>query len=697
VRTGPEVSDLASVVVLAYGPAAVTDAAVARARRIVGHDGDVAVVAAVPPGRGPARDAARRGARLATETGTRGLIEALTASAEGAVLVLHDDVLLTAAGARRLVDAHRATGSVAVAMSNDTATDHFVGALPAVKHAAARCSQLGDPDALALPRPARVVRPVCIVTERSLAADLAQRGLVDARVRFDDVDLGFVAVPGAVTAHDNRCTRRLAGPDGPDGRALLVAHMIVKDEEEMLPALLDSIAGLVDRVEVCDTGSTDRTVEIAEAAGCNVIHRNWRDDFGWARNEVLEQCRDAWYVLMVDADDVVHCADPQELRRVLATYVDEYRAYRVAVTSRAAADEGSAPSAAFHSPRIFCPDGVRWRGALHEAPFVLDEERPIEGPVCELLAIEHRGYSSELIEGRGKVDRNIGIASAAYEADPTPKHALELARSLMMSPDHDPVVLQSLLEEALPAAREGRPAIASYVLAVTARACLGTAQAERACDLASEALELVPGDDMALAAFVDACRALGDDARLVARVDELRGRPSVRAMYDYPVLRAQARLRTAGARARLGWLGDAVDEALEVAAETELVLDGWEDVLAPVRDHAPDQLPEVVLALVQRDRSGGVMAAVSTTLPPAVTAELGLAYVLTGGTHPDVCAVALMATVVSERWELLAPWQEHLETIPSDVRGRVAERARALGHADVADLLAAGVPAGAPR
>ena len=47
--------------------------------------------------------------------------------------------------------------------------------------------------------------------------------------------------------------------------------MIVKNEESRLPQTLKSVKGIVDEMVVLDTGSTDRTVEIAREFGARVI------------------------------------------------------------------------------------------------------------------------------------------------------------------------------------------------------------------------------------------------------------------------------------------------------------------------------------------------------------------------------------------------------------------------------------------
>lgn len=54
--------------------------------------------------------------------------------------------------------------------------------------------------------------------------------------------------------------------------------MIVKNEEANLARCLDSVAGLVDEMIIVDTGSTDRTVEIASGYTKNVYSYPWKND-----------------------------------------------------------------------------------------------------------------------------------------------------------------------------------------------------------------------------------------------------------------------------------------------------------------------------------------------------------------------------------------------------------------------------------
>ena len=69
--------------------------------------------------------------------------------------------------------------------------------------------------------------------------------------------------------------------------------MIVRNEEDNLPHCLESVQGLFDEIVVVDTGSTDRTKEIAREFGAKVFDFAWVDDFAAARNESLARATEA--------------------------------------------------------------------------------------------------------------------------------------------------------------------------------------------------------------------------------------------------------------------------------------------------------------------------------------------------------------------------------------------------------------------
>jgi glycosyltransferase involved in cell wall biosynthesis len=80
------------------------------------------------------------------------------------------------------------------------------------------------------------------------------------------------------------------------------AALIVRNEENHIGACLRSIRGLVDEIIVADTGSCDRSREIAAANGARVFDYEWHNDFAAARNHAIGQATGDW-ILYIDADE----------------------------------------------------------------------------------------------------------------------------------------------------------------------------------------------------------------------------------------------------------------------------------------------------------------------------------------------------------------------------------------------------------
>jgi len=95
--------------------------------------------------------------------------------------------------------------------------------------------------------------------------------------------------------------------------SLISLAMIVKDEEAALAHCLKSVETLVDEIIIVDTGSRDKTVEIAQAFGARIYHFKWCDDFAAARNESLKYCLSPW-VLVLDADEAIDPLDYEKIR-----------------------------------------------------------------------------------------------------------------------------------------------------------------------------------------------------------------------------------------------------------------------------------------------------------------------------------------------------------------------------------------------
>ncbi len=90
--------------------------------------------------------------------------------------------------------------------------------------------------------------------------------------------------------------------------------MMVKNEEAMLAQCLDSVKDLVSEIIVVDTGSTDKTKEIAGKYGAKIFDFVWKDDFAAARNFSISKATGSW-ILWLDADETIVRKDHDYIRK----------------------------------------------------------------------------------------------------------------------------------------------------------------------------------------------------------------------------------------------------------------------------------------------------------------------------------------------------------------------------------------------
>ena len=93
--------------------------------------------------------------------------------------------------------------------------------------------------------------------------------------------------------------------------------MIVRNEQDNLPRCLKSLKPVIDEIIIVDTGSTDRTREIAELFGARLFEYPWNGDFSSARNVSLKHATGNW-ILVMDADEVLSELDYLRFQRIVA-------------------------------------------------------------------------------------------------------------------------------------------------------------------------------------------------------------------------------------------------------------------------------------------------------------------------------------------------------------------------------------------
>lgn len=197
---------------------------------------------------------------------------------------------------------------------------------------------------------------------------------------------------------------------------LLAAALIVKDEERYLPdclAALNEMRPLLSQICIYDTGSSDRTIEIAREAGAEVEHGYWDEDFSRARNAAIAMTHAKW-VLIVDADERVR-ADQGLLRRSLRQALTHEGVGRDAlhVTVRDIRASGHVNS--FLSRRLLRPARAQYRNAVHEDVYALRGELSEAELPQSHIVFDHIGYV-DAPAVRAKTERNEAIAQQAIDA-----------------------------------------------------------------------------------------------------------------------------------------------------------------------------------------------------------------------------------------------------------------------------------------
>lgn len=186
--------------------------------------------------------------------------------------------------------------------------------------------------------------------------------------------------------------------------------MIVKNEEKYLAGALDSVQGVVDEIIIVDTGSTDRTVEIAREYGAKVYFRPWDDDFAAARNESLKHATGQW-VLVLDADERVPESVKTNLRALLVD-IPQFISYATLIKNLQL-NQGVEENFSHYVVRLFrkTPEAMFY-GAVHESLY--PNRGVIHLPETSFF-IEHLGYVDATKVSEKQFERNAPLIEKALQ------------------------------------------------------------------------------------------------------------------------------------------------------------------------------------------------------------------------------------------------------------------------------------------
>ncbi|QGG48801.1 Glycosyl transferase, family 2 [Heliorestis convoluta] len=182
--------------------------------------------------------------------------------------------------------------------------------------------------------------------------------------------------------------------------------MIVRDEAEQLSRCLKSAQDVVDEIIIVDTGSVDKTVEIAHSYGAQVYNFPWTGDFAAARNESLDKATKKW-ILFLDADEELPLETAQLLPALVALSKEEAWSFQIL----SFLSDDKTQSVAHSSIRLFKNSkSYQFEGKIHEqiGPSIR-REQPYATIGQSDLIIHHYGYSQKSLQNKGKKERNIAL------------------------------------------------------------------------------------------------------------------------------------------------------------------------------------------------------------------------------------------------------------------------------------------------
>ena len=259
------------------------------------------------------------------------------------------------------------------------------------------------------------------------------------------------------------------------------ACMIVKNEEELLPQSLESIKEIVDEIIIVDTGSTDRTVGIAESYGAKIFHHTWENDFSKHRNQSISYATGDW-ILILDGDEEVIQWDDKITTILKNTEIDS-------VYAKVENIYGKGDGEAWHnSIRLFLNNGrIQFQGRVHNQLFGVKNSSP------SAITIYHKGYCLDPEKEEQKYSRTKKLLLKEIEKDPTnPKYHHYLAVAYLGNNHYEKAFEESEKTLRLVSESDQEDLLYLWTHFVSAVCCLNMNKIDKAERICENAVKISP-------------------------------------------------------------------------------------------------------------------------------------------------------------------------------------------------------------
>ncbi len=295
--------------------------------------------------------------------------------------------------------------------------------------------------------------------------------------------------------------------------------MIVKNEERVLGECLRSAMPFFTETVVVDTGSSDKTVGIAEELGAKTFYFPWTESFAEARNESLKHATGRW-ILWLDADDTLSLEAGEALQQLALDAPPEVMAFVVPV--QFVDGDGMPGGTRVDHVKLFRshPD-LKFEGRIHEQILPSLRETFGESGVVargpEAAVVLHSGYDT----------------SPEGQAKKRARDATILALELAERPDHPFVLFNLGMTDHFGGEHESAIVWLDRCLSASSHA---ESHVRKAYALKALSLRELGREDESLSALLSGLDAVGEDPELRFHAGFLEARqgrwPQAREHYE---------------------------------------------------------------------------------------------------------------------------------------------------------------------
>lgn len=216
------------------------------------------------------------------------------------------------------------------------------------------------------------------------------------------------------------------------------ACVICKNEEANIRHWLKSVRPLADELIVVDTGSTDRTMELARAGGAMVCEFPWIDDFSAAKNYALDQASGDW-IIFLDTDEYFRPADISHIRPFLKQIHHNRKiAGLLSPLVNIDVDQHDRVLTTGYQMRIFRREKtLRYRGRVHEMVKNLAAKGQDREFRMTQFTIMHTGYSTHIMKDKSRRNLKLLLADEKSKGGFEANHFTYLVDSYMEIEEYD--------------------------------------------------------------------------------------------------------------------------------------------------------------------------------------------------------------------------------------------------------------------